>query len=286
MKYNIAFSGSGFRLGAHIGAMKRLAKEPDFELGAVGGTSGGALMAAFIALYNKPEAIYEAYLKLDTDDLIEFNFTALRWCSYSKGKKINELLEKHFGDMTIKQLVDRGNVEWINILATDINTGRSYVFNPESTPNAKVKDAVRASCAFPFVLTPVKAHTGELLLDGGLTNNMPVNMFPPHLTKRENTKTLGINVITKDSSEYFTEVKGILKIGWRLINIMMESLSRAHIRTADLQYDAETLHVDVTGISSIFDQDMTDKEKAKLKEAGYGRVDAYLTKDAAPKDNA
>lgn len=287
MEYNVAFSGSGFRLGAHAGAMDRLYSEPGFKLNAVAGTSGGALMAALLALYNNPKAIYAEYVKLDTDKMLEFNFSALRWCSYSKGKYFGKLLEQHFGDMTLRDLVNKGHVKHITVMSTDINTGRPYVFSSTDTPDAKVKDAVRASCAFPFVFTPVRLETGEVLLDGGLVNNITVNMLPKSFTNAGGeTRNIGINVTTTDSSEYYSKVKSIGKIAVRLLNILMESLSRSHIRLASDVHDAHTIHVDVTRISSIFDQDMTDDEKFRLNQAGYTAVDTYFRNKINAEGNA
>jgi NTE family protein len=55
------------------------------------------------------------------------------------------------------------------LVAVDLNNGKKVVLN-----QGRVVDAVRASIAFPGLLTPVE-RGGQLLVDGGLLDNLPAD---------------------------------------------------------------------------------------------------------------
>ena len=56
------------------------------------------------------------------------------------------------------------------VCATDVRTGRAVYFSAAATPDAVVAEAVAASCAVPFVLTPVHG----VYADGALVDHYPV----------------------------------------------------------------------------------------------------------------
>jgi len=56
----------------------------------------------------------------------------------------------------------------LRIVSTDILTGKKIVLS-----NGNLANAVRASCGFPFVFSPVD-YDSMLLMDGGLVSNIPV----------------------------------------------------------------------------------------------------------------
>jgi len=95
------------------------------------------------------------------------------------------------GEAFTKQLLKLMEVEWkgktdISIedlqipygaVATDLKTGKEIWFTKGS-----LVTAVRASCAIPGIITPLKdpersnEHTSEWLIDGGMSNPVPVNL--------------------------------------------------------------------------------------------------------------
>ena len=65
--------------------------------------------------------------------------------------------------------VDRLDPAWdgrLRVVAVDRDTGRRVVFGAPGAPRASVADAVRASCAVPWVFAPVRIG-GRTYVDGG-----------------------------------------------------------------------------------------------------------------------
>lgn len=62
------------------------------------------------------------------------------------------------------------------ISTTCLNTCKLKIFSIEDTPDAKVIEVCRASMSIPFLYQPVLIN-GEYYIDGGMTNNFPVDIF-------------------------------------------------------------------------------------------------------------
>ena len=154
--------GSGGARGlAHIGGIHWL-EEHGYEIQAISGSSMGALIGG----------IYAAG-KLDI-------YT--RWVSALRQRDVIRLLDINFsgaglfsGDRiihTLKDLLGDTNIENLPIVftavATDLDNGREVWFRKGS-----LFDAIRASISIPSVFTPVH-YQGHLLVDGGLSNPVPI----------------------------------------------------------------------------------------------------------------
>jgi NTE family protein len=88
----------------------------------------------------------------------------------------------------LKEFISDADIENLNIyyaaVAADIINKKEVVFTKGS-----VYDAIRASIAFPPVLTPVKTENG-LLVDGGVINNIPIS----HAKRIPNDILIVVNV--------------------------------------------------------------------------------------------
>ena len=56
-------------------------------------------------------------------------------------------------------------------VATEIGTGSAHVFKDGS-----LSEALRATMSLPAIFTPVKTKDGKVFVDGGLLNNLPVDV--------------------------------------------------------------------------------------------------------------
>ena len=63
------------------------------------------------------------------------------------------------------------------ISATNLNTEKNKMFSVEDTPNELIFSALHASICIPMLFKPIEIN-GEYYIDGGLTNNFPINLFP------------------------------------------------------------------------------------------------------------
>jgi NTE family protein len=83
-----------------------------------------------------------------------------------RGAKVSALLQKHFGDVRIEDLPKP-----YFCVSSDLTTGRDHVHR-----SGLLWRALRASVAVPGILPPI-AQGGHLLADGGVMNNLPVDVM-------------------------------------------------------------------------------------------------------------
>lgn len=160
----LVLAGGGARGFAHIGVMKALT-EAGVPFDHLGGTSMGAIIAAGIALeWGLDELIArmrQAFV--ETNPLSDYTLPLI---ALVRGKKVSTLLREHFG---------RGRIEEMPkpffCVSSDLTTGRIHVHR-----DGPVWRALRASVALPGILPPV-THHGHLLVDGGVMNNLPVDVM-------------------------------------------------------------------------------------------------------------
>lgn len=155
--------GSGSARGwAHIGVIRALEKagiRPDV----VCGTSIGALVgAAYVAgELSRLESWVRGLQFGDVVGFADLQFGA----GLLKGDRLMQFLRNHFADRPLEQL-ERP----FAAVATSLQTGAEVWLRSGST-----LDAVRASISLPGIFTPVRCD-GSLLVDGGLTNPVPVSL--------------------------------------------------------------------------------------------------------------
>ncbi len=155
--------GSGSARGwAHIGVLQALAQagiRPDI----ICGTSIGSLVGAAYAV-GELDRFEQWALGLGIKDVVSFMDFRLNG-GMLKGERLMTFFRRHFMDMPIQDLkLPFGAV------ATALHTGMEVWLREGSTV-----DAVRASIALPGLFSPVW-HDGQLLVDGGLVNPVPVSL--------------------------------------------------------------------------------------------------------------
>jgi len=158
----LVLSGGGARGFAHIGIVKAL-REAGIPINLVGGTSMGAILGAGVAQRWSVEELTERFRQSFVDAKPLRDYT-LPFVSLVSGHKVTRLLQHAFGDVTIEDLP----LEFFCV-STNLTTGHSEVHR-----RGELWLWLRASIAIPGVLPPV-VHKGEILVDGGTMNNLPVD---------------------------------------------------------------------------------------------------------------
>ena len=160
----VVLAGGGARGFAHIGVLKALT-EARVPFDHLGGTSMGAIIAAGIAsewsIEELTTRMREAFV--DTNPLSDFTLPLI---AIVRGKKVSNLLREHFGDIRIEELPKP-----FFCVSSDLTSGRIHVHR-----SGLLWRALRASVALPGILPPV-THHGHLLVDGGVMNNLPVDVM-------------------------------------------------------------------------------------------------------------
>ncbi len=154
--------GGGAALGwAHIGALRVLAEEK-VPIGAVAGTSIGALAALCLA-HDRLDALEEIAAHATTRRILAYLDPEWHRGAILGGRRISRELALHFGDVQLQDMAIP-----LSIVAADLDDCREVRLTEGSAIQA-----VRASMALPGVFRPV-LHEGRILIDGGVLANLPV----------------------------------------------------------------------------------------------------------------
>jgi NTE family protein len=158
----IVFSGGGARGFAHIGIVRAL-REAGIPTDLVGGTSMGAILGAGVAQGWSIEEMTERFRRsfVLVNPLRDYTYPLF---SLVTGRKVSTLLHREFGDVTIEDLPLP-----FFCVSSNLTTGHSDVHR-----RGTLWRWLRASVAIPGVLPPVM-NNGEVLVDGGTMNNLPVD---------------------------------------------------------------------------------------------------------------
>lgn len=156
----IALSGGAARCIAQIGVLEVFRSE-GIRIGALSGTSGGALVGALFA-----------FQQISTEEMIQRALSA-RWRQFARpawsrqgflsGEPIAELVRGWLGPVTFADLPLP-----FAAVASNLLTGERVVIR-----QGDLATAIQASCSLAVVFEPT-LREGRLLVDGGYTSQIPV----------------------------------------------------------------------------------------------------------------
>ena len=156
----VALSGGGGRSFAQIGALRALA-EAGHNLDVVTRTSMGSVVASMFALVADPKNLTEHIEEgFRGTNVIDYTLPLV---SLTSGKGLTEAIIATVGPILIEELTLP-----FCCLSTNLTTAQLVEHRRGS-----VADALRASVSLPGVFPPVVVN-GELLVDGGVMENLPV----------------------------------------------------------------------------------------------------------------
>lgn len=163
-KIGLALGSGSARGWAHIGVIEALGQlgiKPHY----IAGTSMGALVGAFYAA-DKLGALKNLSLTLDWKQIVSFLDVVLPKAGLIDGQKITDFIHSNVGDIKIEDLEIP-----LGCVATDLSTAEEVVIS-----SGDMIEAVRSSISLPGIFTPV-SRNGQLLVDGGLVNPVPVSVL-------------------------------------------------------------------------------------------------------------
>lgn len=231
-KVGVVLSGGGAKGLAHIGVLKVL-EEAGVEISYIGGTSMGAIIGGLYASGYSANELDSIFNSLDPDAMLR-DFTPRGSKNFFE-KRNDELYALSlpfkkfrigfptafskglYNYTTVNRLTD--HVRYIRdfdklpipfvCIATDIETGQEVVLRKGVLP-----DAILASGAFPSLYSPVEID-GKLLIDGGVTNNYPI----------EEVRAMGADIIigvdVQDPLKTRDQIKGATGVLVQINNYQM-----------------------------------------------------------------
>ncbi|MDP9169371.1 MAG: patatin-like phospholipase family protein [Acidobacteriota bacterium] len=160
----LVLSGGGARGFAHIGVVRAM-QELGMPIDIAGGASMGACIAALCALGLSWQEILERTREVWVRRRPLRDYT-VPLVSLLSGRRIDRALEWMFGDTQIESLRIPYYAVSSNLVDGRVVTHRQGL----------LRRAIRVSISVPGILPPV-ASPGSLLVDGGVLNNLPVDVM-------------------------------------------------------------------------------------------------------------
>ena len=181
----LVLGGGGFRGFAHIGVIRAL-QESNIPIDRVGGSSMGAMISAHVALSRSSDDIYRriktAFLEERNRDQSISPFLS------SQNKLVNNVTyQKMYHDHYIEDL-------WLPcfFVSSSLNTSEVVVHD-----SGKIWNLLRASNTMPG-LHPAVPIKNDLLVDGGVLNNVPVDS----MRKRCSGKIIAVDVTSPEDTQF------------------------------------------------------------------------------------
>lgn len=174
---SLVLSSGGARGFAHVGVIRAL-QHHGFRVGAVAGTSMGALVGGIFASGHL-DAFQTWARTLDKMEVLKMTDFSISTKGLVKGDRIIRKL---------KEIVPQRRIEELELpfvaVATDILNGTEVVFR-----EGDLFEAIRASISIPTVFKPVRRGKAYLV-DGGLLNPIPVD----HIQRTDNDLLVVVDV--------------------------------------------------------------------------------------------
>ncbi len=164
-RLGIALSGGGARGLVHIGVLKAL-ENAGIPIDYLSGTSMGGVIAAGYAAGMSPEDLEQVAREMGkTRNLIRLADPVLPSRGVFRGNNLEAFFDKHMQGKTFADLKIP-----LTLVAVDLNSSQEI-----HLCQGLVAEALRATVSVPGLLNPVETD-GQRLVDGGLLNNIPVDV--------------------------------------------------------------------------------------------------------------
>lgn len=161
----LVLSGGGARGLAHIGAIRAL-ERAGIPIDCLTGTSmGGVIAAAYACGLSPDELEQEAGALSRVREFLRLADPGIPNAGLLRGQRLQAYFENRLGQRTFAEL-ERP----LALMAVDLNSRQEVVFQ-----EGPIALALRATTAVPGLFMPLELE-GMRLVDGGLLNNLPVDV--------------------------------------------------------------------------------------------------------------
>ncbi len=218
--FGVVLNGGGVRGFAHSGVLKAL-DELQVPIDFIGGSSAGALVAAMYARYDAKTAVeickYKDLGRASSD-------YTLPLISLLRGKNLSDIYHRIAGELMIEDCWTR-----FFCVSTNVTEGKLEVHE-----KGLIWVALRASTSLPGIYPPVFDEKGDMLVDGGILDNMPVSVMRRLLG---GGKILGVNCHMTMEPLAKMRFKERWISGWRLFFQKFSPFRKKRLRTPPSIFD-------------------------------------------------
>ncbi len=243
----VAFEGGGALGLGHVGVLEWLEKN-HIPVDYVAGTSMGGLVGGLYSAGNSPAEIREIMRGIDWNEVvggrIPFQDLSYRRKEDKRAYPSDIELGLRHGlslpgglnsGQQVTLILDRaalpysfiGNFDELPIpfrcVATDLGTGKAHVFRDGS-----LSLALRSTMSLPAIFTPVVTADGNVFVDGGLMNNLPVDIV----------KAMGADIVIAiylETSPFDPKTaQSLFSVAGQTVNVMIAANERHNMEAADI----------------------------------------------------
>ncbi len=260
----LALSGGGSRGTAHIGVLKYIEKH-QIPIDFIAGTSIGSFVGGLYAAGYDPEQIEEIFKTIDWNTifsdktertslfmeqkaeydryLLSIGFKGLKPYipdALTPGQKLLNIITELFikAPYQVKNSFDDLKIPF-RVVATDIISGKMVILKDGSLP-----ESINASMVIPLLFSPV-AIDSLLLVDGGLVNNLPVDVV----------SDMGADIVIASDMSAVLRKKNELNLPWEIADqvttIMSKTCYEWKKRNADILIRPQISGINNTDFSQI-----------------------------------
>jgi NTE family protein len=222
-KVGLVLSGGAARGFAHVGVIRVLEREK-IPVDVIVGTSVGSLVGAIYADRKDSFELERIAFSLEERDVFDYSFISPTQ-GFVRGDRLEEFVLRRLSAKEIEKL----KVPFAAV-ATDIQNGEVVVLRSGS-----VSRAVRASSSIPGIFIPVN-YQGRLLVDGGVLNNVPVDV----------ARQMGAEVVIAvnlAAGKKAAQVSNIFDAMVQSLYLMAVENAEAKLRQADLVIQPKVSHI-------------------------------------------
>ncbi|MCL1942885.1 MAG: patatin-like phospholipase family protein [Candidatus Azobacteroides sp.] len=197
----LVLSGGGARGISHLGSVKALL-EYGYTFDVIAGTSIGAIVGCILADGYHPDQILSMLTGSRLKSFVKTDFSR-------NGLMTLEGIREFLSEILKSEKIEDLPLPFI-VAATNLNKGEIHYFREGNLLNAVI-----ASASVPIVFPPVTIN-GELYVDGGLINNLPVRPI-----RSECDFIIGIHVNPSGLGLRGGQAKGLIQIAERTFHVSM-----------------------------------------------------------------
>ncbi len=228
-KVALVLGGGAARGFAHVGVIRVLEREK-IPIDLIVGTSVGSLVGAIYADKKNSFELEWTAFSLEEKDLFDYTFISPTQ-GFVRGERIEEFVLKKVSARELQQLKIP-----LTVVATDIQNGELVTLQVGS-----VARAVRASSAIPGIFIPVR-NQGKLLVDGGVLNNVPVDV----------ARKLGADVVIAvnlGGGRKAAQVNNVFDAIVQSLHLMSIEGTEARLKNADVVIEPQVSHIGLIDFS-------------------------------------
>ena len=222
--FSLVLSGGGLKGLAHIGVLKAL-EERDLSPQLVVGSSMGSLVAAAWAAGMSIKEMTDRGLAVRRRDIfqvahVDMAFKRLRSPAVYRREPLDALIHSLVGDLTFDRLKRR-----LLINTVELNSGMQVLWGLPGLRQARVADAVFASCALPGIFPP-REIDGRWYVDGAVVENLPIQMA----AFQGDGPVLAVDVGANSALRSNVQDDGFAAIYIRGLEIVMQTMVESRLR--------------------------------------------------------